>query len=161
MIVVLMGVTGSGKSTIGRLLSTATGWPFAEGDDYHSAANKAKMHAGIPLNDEDRAPWLESLHQVLLGWSTRGEIGILSCSALKESYRRILSEGIPDLRFVQLEAPRELVEQRLRARTNHFMNPELIASQFATLEVPTDALHVSVLETPQKTVDFIRQHLKA
>lgn len=161
MIVVLMGVAGSGKSTIGHLLASETGWPFAEGDDYHSAANKAKMHSGIPLTDEDRAPWLKSLHQVLLEWSQKGESGILACSALKESYRKTLKEGVSDLHFVLLEASPEVIEQRLRARANHFMNPDLIASQFATLEIPSDALRVSILDSPQKTVDFIRQRLKA
>src|SRR5271168_4803722 len=90
MIVILMGVTGTGKTTIGTLLSQRTGWQYAEGDNYHSEANKAKMHAGIPLTDEDRAPWLAVLHELLHGWYQKGESGILACSALKQSYRDTL-----------------------------------------------------------------------
>lgn len=161
MIIVLMGVTGSGKSTIGHLLSERTGWQFADGDDYHSAENKRKMHAGIPLTDQDRAPWLVCLHDLLLDWSRKGESGILACSALKESYRKTISDGIPNLRFVFLEVPRDLLEQRLHARKDHFMNPDLLDSQFATLEVPADALHVPSTNTPQETADLILERLKA
>src|SRR5271155_6270505 len=105
MIVILMGVTGTGKTTIGTLLSQRTGWPYAEGDDYHSEANKAKMHAGIPLTDEDRAPWLAALHEVLYGWYQEHGSGILACSALKQSYRDTLTDGIPHdaYRFVLLK----------------------------------------------------------
>src|ERR1035438_1538909 len=95
MIVIVMGVTGAGKTTVGRAISSLTGWPFAEGDDYHSEVNKQKMHAGIPLDDEDSKPWLESLHQLLLGWFRSGSSGILACSALKQSYRDMLVEGMP------------------------------------------------------------------
>lgn len=161
MILIVMGVSGSGKSTIGNLLSAATGWPFADGDDYHPEANKKKMHAGIPLTDEDRAPWLFRLHELLLGWVRAGKSGILACSALKESYRQVLSANVSDLHFILLEASAEVIEQRLRARTNHFMNPDLLASQIATLEVPANAIHVSVADDPKQTVDSILERLKA
>src|SRR5580698_6614251 len=110
MIVIVMGVTGTGKTTIGTLLAKRSGWHYAEGDDYHSDANKAKMHAGIPLNDEDRAPWLASLHEALLGWYRSGQSGILACSALKQAYRDTLSEGIAKnaYRLVLLKVPRQL-----------------------------------------------------
>lgn len=161
MILVVMGVSGSGKTTIGKMLASETGWPFADGDDYHPQANKDKMHAGVPLNDEDRAPWLLRLHGLLLSWKRKGENGILACSALKEQYRRVLSTDLPDLRFVLLEAPVAVLEERLRARTAHFMNPDLLASQFATLEVPTDALRVSVTQPAAEVVRFILRELKA
>src|SRR5579883_3272377 len=114
MIVIVMGVSGSGKTTLAQALAKLTGWQFAEGDDYHSEANRQKMHSGIPLTDEDRAPWLASLHALLVAWQERGENGILTCSALKESYRNVLSAGLPDgsYKFVLMEAPREVIAQR-------------------------------------------------
>lgn len=153
MIVILMGVTGAGKTTIGKLLARMTGWDFAEGDDYHSEANKQKMHAGIPLTDEDRAPWLATLHDVLAGWWRQGKSGILACSALKQSYRDTLVAGIPrsKYRFVLLEDSKEHIEQRLLARQGHYMNPGLLDSQFATLEQPKDALRVEVTENSEET----------
>jgi gluconokinase len=144
VILVLMGVTGSGKTTIGTKLAAAEHWEYAEGDDYHSEANKAKMHAGIPLTDEDRVPWLASLHQVLLGWYLRGTSGVLACSALRQAYRDQLSQGIPSsvLRFVLLQVPRDVLEHRLAERKNHYMSPALLESQIATLEMPRDAIRV-------------------
>jgi gluconokinase len=144
MIVVLMGVTASGKTTIGRKLAATLGWQYAEGDDYHSAANKQKMNQGIALTDEDRAPWLATLHDVLMAWHRSGTSGVLACSALKQSYREALSAGIPmaDLRFVLLEVPRSVLEHRLAERRNHYMSPALLDSQIATLELPKDASRV-------------------
>jgi gluconokinase len=144
VILVLMGVTGSGKTTIGRKLAAAEHWAFAEGDDYHSEANKAKMHAGIPLTDADRAPWLTSLHEVLLGWYRSVTSGVLACSALRQSYRDELSEGIPsaELRFVLLEVPKDVLQRRLAERKDHYMSPALLDSQLATLEMPRDAIQV-------------------
>lgn len=161
MILVIMGVTGAGKSTIGHLLSSTTGWPFVDGDDYHPEANKQKMHAGIPLTDADRAPWLARLHELLLDWDREGKSGLLACSALKESYRQLLSSGVRDLHFVLLEAPPEVLEERLRARSDHFMNPDLLASQIATLEIPSNALRVSMTGDPKEAVNFILRQLKA
>jgi gluconokinase len=136
MIVIVMGVSGSGKSYLGSRLAEATGWPFAEGDDYHSAANKAKMHAGTPLTDDDRLPWLDTLHQAMLDWQMAGQSGILACSALKASYRERLSAGIQKLRFVWLDPPRAVLEERMRHRPGHFMPAALLDSQLATLEAP-------------------------
>ena len=161
MIVIVMGVTGTGKTTVGTLLSRYTGWPYAEGDDFHSEANKAKMHAGIPLNDQDRAPWLDSLHEVLLGWYRKGQSGILSCSALKQAYRDTLVAAMPQesYRFVLLRVSREHIAERLAKRSDHYMNPALLDSQFATLEIPSDALAVSAEGTPEETVELILKGL--
>lgn len=147
MILIVMGVSGSGKTTLAQTLANLTGWQFAEGDDYHSEANRQKMHSGLPLTDEDRAPWLAALHQLILQWYQQGEDGILTCSALKQTYRQTLTSDLPGgaYRFVLTEAPRELIAERMRSR-HHFMPPELLDSQIATLELPSDALHVSAME---------------
>jgi gluconokinase len=157
MILVLMGVTGSGKTTIGKLLAAETGWRFADADDFHSEANKAKMHAGIPLTDQDRQPWLATLHQLLLGWYEGGTSGILGCSALRASYRDILTPQIPPLniRFILLEVSRSVLEDRLRARKNHYMSPELLQSQLDTLEVTPDLTRVNAEGSPAKIVQEI------
>jgi gluconokinase len=163
VILVLMGVTASGKTTIGTRLAAAEHWVYAEGDDYHSEANKAKMHAGIPLTDEDRAPWLASLHEVLLGWYRSGTGGVLACSALKQTYRDELSAGIPStmLHFVLLEVPREVLEDRLAARKNHYMSPALLDSQIATLETPRDAIRVAGDRPPDEAVREIMDAVRA
>jgi len=163
MIIIMMGVTGTGKTTIGTLLAKRTGWHYAEGDDYHSEANKAKMHAGIPLTDEDRAPWLAALHEVLLGWYKNGESGVLTCSALKQSYRDLLGEGLPHnaYRFVWLKVSRAIIAERLSHRAEHYMNPALLDSQLATLEPPRDALIISAEGTPDETVTLILEQLSS
>ena len=161
MIVVLMGVSGSGKTTIGTLLAQRTGTIFADADDYHPQANKDKMRAGIPLNDEDRQPWLEILNGLLRGWYQSGEGGVLACSALKEKYRQTLANGIPPnaISFVWLDADKELLSERLAARHHEYMNPKLLDSQFATLEPPKDALKVENDRPPAEVVDEILQHV--
>ncbi len=157
MMVVLMGVTGSGKTTIGRALAAAEHWEFAEGDDYHSAANRQKMHDGIPLTDEDRRPWLDALHEVLMGWYRSNISGVMACSALRQIYRDRLHEGIPPaaMQFVLLEVSEALLRQRLAARTGHYMNPALLASQLATLETPADALRIAADGSPDAVVSSI------
>jgi gluconokinase len=162
MIVVLMGVTASGKTTIGTKLAALEHWEYAEGDDYHSDANKAKMHAGIPLTDADREPWLASLHEVLLGWHRSGTSGVLACSALRQAYRDELSAGIPgaELRFVLLEVPREVLEQRMVERKGHYMSPALLESQIATLEMPRDAIRVAGDLPPDVVVQEIMTGLR-
>jgi gluconokinase len=163
MIVVLMGVTASGKTTVGTKLAALEHWEYAEGDDYHSDANKAKMHAGIPLTDADRAPWLATLHEVLLGWHRSGTSGVLACSALRQAYRDELSAGIPaaELRFVLLEVPREVLEQRMAERKGHYMSPALLDSQIATLEMPRDAIRVAGDLPPDEVVQEIVTALRA
>jgi len=136
VIVIVMGVSGSGKSYFAGKLAEATRWAFAEGDDYHSEANKAKMAAGIPLTDADRRPWLETLHQVMADWHAKGQSGILTCSALKETYRERLTANLPEARFVWLDPPRSVLQDRMMHRPGHFMPPALLDSQLATLEPP-------------------------
>lgn len=150
MILIVMGVSGSGKTTLAKTLAKLTGWQFAEGDDYHSEANRQKMHSGIPLTDEDRAPWLDTLHALILKWHQSGENSVLTCSALKQAYRETLTADLPvtAYRFVLAEAPKEVIAQRMKAR-QHFMPAELLDSQIATLEPPADALYVSSLDTPE------------
>ena len=140
MIVVLMGVSGSGKTTIGEALARRLGWKLIEGDDYHPRENVAKMAAGIPLEDADRWPWLDALNQRL-----RGERNaIVTCSALKESYRRRLLAGIADARIVYLHAPKALIAARVAGRKHKFMPASLLDSQFATLEPPENAIAIDV-----------------
>ncbi|HEX4156798.1 MAG TPA: gluconokinase [Acidobacteriaceae bacterium] len=161
MIVVLMGVTGSGKTTIGTLLAQRTGTIFADADDYHPAANKLKMRAGIPLNDDDRRPWLEELNRLLKGWYQSGEGGVLACSALKQSYREMLASGMPEgaIAFVWLDGTKELLSERLAQRHHEYMNPKLLESQLATLEPPVKALRINNDRTPETVVEEILQHV--
>lgn len=161
MIVVVMGVSGSGKSTLAARLVERTGWAFAEGDDYHSAENRAKMAAGIALTDEDRLPWLDALHGVLAGWEQAGQSGILTCSALRESYRERLLGGIGGARLVWLDPPRVLLENRLAARKGHYMNPRLLDSQLATLEAPqgADVLRLQGAESPERSAESVMEWL--
>lgn len=161
MIVILMGVTASGKSTIASELVRLTGWSFAEADDYHSEANKAKMRDGHPLNDADRAPWLASLHGVIVDWVNKGRNGIMTCSALKQAYRDVLISGLPEgtCRFVLLEAPFGVLEKRIRNRPGHYMNPNLLQSQIDTLEQPKDALRVKATGPPAEVAQNILDQL--
>jgi gluconokinase len=157
MIVVLMGVSGSGKTTIGTLLAERLGSVFADADDYHPLANKQKMAAGQPLNDQDREPWLEELNRLMKGWFESGKSGVLACSALKESYRATLQAGMPSgaVSFVVLDGSKELLAARLSARKHEFMNAKLLESQLATLEMPKDALRIVNNRPPEEIVDQI------
>jgi len=162
MIVVLMGVSGVGKTTIGRLLAARTGWKFEDADDYHSEENRRKMAAGIPLTDGDREPWLKALHERLLQYCQKGEPAILGCSALKQQYRDVLAGGLAKggMRFVYLHGPIVLIKARITARHHSFMSSDLLDSQVATLEVPSDAWSISVTGSPEETVEEILVHLR-
>lgn len=162
IIAVIMGVSGSGKTTIGSLLAQRAGIVFADADDYHPLANKQKMAAGHPLTDEDRQPWLETLHGVLNGWYAANTGGVLACSALKEKYRQTLVGSLPTgaVSFVVLELSREVLEQRMASRHHEFMNPGLLDSQLATLESPGGALHIPNDRSPEDVVQNILQQLQ-
>lgn len=150
---VIMGVTGCGKSTIGRLLAKRLAIPFFDGDDYHPDANVHKMSSGIPLTDEDRFPWLTILNSEISKWNSNNGAA-LACSALKEDYRKIISDN-QNVEFIYLNSSKELIKKRLASRQNHFMPSSLISSQFDTLEEPNDALWVDASLSEQEIVDFI------
>jgi gluconokinase len=158
MIVVVMGVTGSGKTTAGKLLAQRLGWEFADADDFHSAANKEKMHRGIPLTDADRLPWLAAIHDYLVQATARNRSVVLACSALKASYRKQLFGGL-DARLVYLKGTYEQIRDRLRARKGHFADEHILAAQFADLEEPTDAIVVDITPPPATIADEICRRL--
>jgi gluconokinase len=162
MIVVLMGVSGVGKTTIGKLLAARTGWRFEDGDDYHSEENRRKMAAGIPLTDSDRRPWLHALHERILHYCQHGENAIFACSALKQQYRELLTDGFAqdEIRFVYLHAPATMIKERMKARHHPYMNPDLLDSQLATLEVPSGAWSIGVAGTPERAVEDILVRLR-
>lgn len=150
--IVLMGVSGSGKTTIGKALAAKISATFADADDYHSDANKAKMAAGHPLTDEDRAPWLQTLNGVLQGWVKDGKRVVLACSALKAGYRTTLGAGMAadKIAFVWLDGSKEVIAERMKARQGHFMKEGMLESQLATLEPPADATRVVNDRTPDE-----------
>ncbi len=158
MVILVMGVSGSGKTTIGEMLSTQLNWPFVDGDNLHSAANVAKMAAGIPLTDDDRAPWLQSIHDVMEGWRMQHKSGIIASSALKEKYRQILLTS-PDIKLVYLRGSCDLIYSRMKHRPGHYMKPEMLQSQFAALEEPTDAIVVDIAAPAEEIVASVRQKL--
>jgi gluconokinase len=158
MVVVLMGVTGSGKTTVGRLLAAELGWQFYDADDFHPHASVEKMRRGIPLDDADRRPWLETLRELVRGCLERGEDAILACSALRESYRRLLLVG-EGVRLVHLKGDPALIRERLRRRRGHFMPPELLDSQLAALEEPGPGFEVDVTAPAPEVARAIRARL--
>ena len=157
-----MGVSGSGKSTIGKLLAARLGWTFAEGDDFHSPAEVAKMKAGQPLDDRDRAPWLAAIAAQIDAWRAAGTQVVVSCSALKRAYRDVIIGARPDVGLVYLAIDPELAKARLSQRHGHFMPPSLLPSQLATLEPPTADEHpitADVNGSPEQTVARVMAQL--
>ena len=150
MRVVVMGVSGSGKTTVGQAVAERLGIPFYDGDDFHSKENKEKMHRGVPLTDADRAPWLAAIADFLKGKTD----WVLACSALKAAYREVLNIG-DDIRFVYLKGSEEVLEKHLRERHGHFFNPHLLKSQLATLEEPTDAYVIDCNQSIEKLINEV------
>jgi len=159
LIILIMGVAGSGKTTVGEALAAQLGWEFADADDYHPAANVAKMASGIPLTDEDRVSWLDRLRELILSWITANKNGVLACSALKQAYRDRLEMG-PEVRVVYLKGARELFRERLLARHGHYMRESMLNSQLATLEEPSDAIVVEADAAVERIVADILEKLQ-
>ena len=159
MVIILMGVSGVGKTTIGQLLAQGLGWRFYDGDDFHPQANIDKMRQGIPLTDDDRWPWLHALRARIETCLRQGEAAILACSALKQVYRERLIADEAEVRLVYLKGSYALIHERLAQRQGHFMTQELLASQLATLEEPDRGITVEAGHPPATIVAYIRQQL--
>jgi gluconokinase len=155
--IIVMGVTGSGKSTVGRRLAAALGWRFIDADVHHPPTNVAKLRAGVPLTEADREPWLAELHGLLRAAVARGEAVVLACSALRARYRALLRQDLPGVAFVYLRADAALLASRLAGR-QHFVNPVLLPSQLATLEEPRDELTVDADLPPDEIVGLVCSH---
>jgi gluconokinase len=154
MIILVMGVTGAGKTTVGKLLAQRLGWSFLDADDFHSSANREKMHRGIPLSDADRTPWLDAIHDELLRRNGDRENIVLACSALKQEYRNILGADL-DLTVVCLRGSATQLHRNLAARENHFAGESLVPSQLAALEEPVGAMIEDITPAPEVIVDDI------
>ena len=159
MIILLMGVAGSGKTTVGLLLTQALQWDFYDADDFHPPANMDKMRRGLALDDDDRFPWLQALQQVIRDWLSEGKHAVLACSALKAEYRQMLLQDPLRMRLVFLSGEVSLIEERVARREGHFLPKELLPSQFAALEIPEGGLVVDVARFPGEIVKEIRDSL--
>ena len=157
VIALIMGVSGSGKTTVAVLLSAALGCQFQEGDDLHPAANVEKMRGGTPLTDADRLPWLQKIAEEIDGWRARGESGVLTCSALKRSYRDIIIGNRSDVTLVYLKGSQDLIHRRMAARHEHFMPVALLDSQFATLEEPTSDEHPIAVDVGGRPAEIVAE----
>jgi gluconokinase len=158
MIILLMGPAGSGKTTVGELLAARLGWKFADGDSFHPAVNIEKMSRGVPLSDDDRQPWLNSLRDLMLQREAQGQNVVLACSALKRRYRELLRISA-DVKIVYLKGTYELLRERLRSRKGHYAGEQLLAGQFTDLEEPADALTIDASRSPEEIVAEIRKQL--
>ena len=158
MIVIVMGVVGAGKTTVGSMLAAELGWQFADADDFHPPANVEKIRDGIALTDADRAPWLELLRNAIAAWSASNTNVVLACSALKSSYRDELNIG-PEVRFVYLKGSAALIAERLHRRHGHFAGESILASQLVDLEEPQSAIVADIRRSPSQIVDSIRKQL--
>ena len=155
VIVVLMGVSGSGKTTIAALLAAALGCRFQEGDDLHSRENVEKMRCGTPLTDADRMPWLHKIAEEIDGWRARGECGVLTCSALKRSYRNVIIGGRRNVVLVYLKGSHDLIRRRMASRHEHFMPVGLLDSQFASLQEPTPDEHAITVDVGGRPMEIV------
>jgi gluconokinase len=158
VIAIIMGATGAGKTTIGTMLAAQLNWQFADADTFHPPANIEKMSHGIPLNDADRAPWLEAMRKAILEWLAAGKNVVLACSALKRAYREALRPG-PEVRIIYLKGTYALFAKRIRHRHGHFAGEGILAGQFADLEEPDDAITVDAAQSPEQIVAEIRKRL--
>jgi gluconokinase len=154
MLILVMGVTGSGKTTVGKLLAQRLECNFLDADDFHSAANREKMHQGIPLTDADRAPWLAALHNELVRANSSGQSVVLACSALKQEYRNMLAAGL-NLKIIFLRGTIDQLHRNLATRTDHFAGESLVPSQLATLEEPAGVIVEDIAATPEEIVEDI------
>ena len=161
VIAVVMGVSGSGKTTIAALVAHALGCQFQEGDDLHPRANVEKMRRGVPLTDADRRPWLEKIAQEIDGWRTRGESGVLTCSALKRAYRDLIIGGRRDVSLVYLRGSYDLIHDRMAARHEHFMPVALLDSQFKTLEEPRSDEHPIIVDIGRRPAEIAAEVVTA
>jgi gluconokinase len=150
-----MGVSGAGKTVVGKLLARRLGWEFHDADSFHPPANIAKMSQGIPLNDDDRRPWLESLAEAIKSWLAGSRNAVLACSALKASYQEVLLVDPEQVKLVYLKGSFQLIMERVSAREDHFMPPQLLASQFDTLEEPRNAIVADIDKSPEKIVEGV------
>lgn len=157
-VIIIFGVSGSGKTTIGQKLSNRLGIPFHDADDFHPESNIKKMESGVPLTDDDRNPWLQTLAQKIPQWKKDGGV-ILACSALRESYRRLLTSEQAADHWVLLDGSFELIEQRLNERSHHFMDPDLLQSQFDTIEIPDYCTRIDIEQSPDAVTREIIQKL--
>jgi gluconokinase len=155
---ILMGVAGCGKTAVGELLARRLNFPFFDGDNYHPENNIAKMAAGIPLDDQDRIPWLTNLHDIISKHLQAGKSLILACSALKQAYRDQLAAGNPELVFIYLKGDFDLIYRRMQERQDHYMRPEMLRSQFDALEEPVDALTIDVDQSLEAICEQIISH---
>jgi len=153
---IIMGVSGCGKTSVGKVLAEQLGWNFYDADDFHPPENIAKMAIGTPLTDADRAPWLESLRALIASCLRTDKPGVLACSALKERYRQILLEGNPGAQLVYLRGSYDLIWSRMARRPGHYMKPEMLQSQFDALEEPQDALTLDVSLSVEQIVNILR-----
>ena len=159
MIIIIIGVSGCGKTTIGKLLSQEIGLSFYDADDFHPQKNIEKMVKNIPLTDDDRKSWLMDLSERIRQWWSNGG-AILACSELKESYRKLLTSKIDEVKFVYLSGSKELIKKRIENRKNHFMKYYLLESQLDTLEVPTYGLHITIDHSPKEIINYITSELQ-
>ena len=153
--IVLMGVSGCGKTTVGKVLSETLNWPLFDGDDFHPVENVAKMSAGIPLDDDDRFPWLVKLNHLIAENLAEDRSIILACSALKARYRELIAQGNPGVVFVYLKGDFDLIFERMQARDAHYMKAGMLKSQFTDLEEPQNAITINISESPEKISQLI------